>query len=291
MSVETTSYYPEGFFVNDLEQVQAKIGAIALDGAATLEARLDFDRTMTTNGAKDLTSWDILSGLLSPEAQVKDRELWNTYQPLELNHTLTRPQAETWWNETLQLYVDDRANIRHIETAARSVQLRPGTAEFFGTCRENGIHTTILSAGIHDVIDVVAARYGLDPDLILSTKLKSDPNNGRITGWDESTLIHILNKGEKGSPKLQTVRQQRPNTIVIGDALEDTRMADDHDEGAVLRIRVGDPHKIRPDHASEYMEESFLAGYDMVRLGDFHPINNLAAFIIGAADRVNEQAV
>jgi hypothetical protein len=98
-------------------------------------------------------------------------------------------------------------------------------------------------------------------------------------------MIHILNKGELGNPKLQEIRRQRPNTLVIGDALEDTSMADDHEEGVVLRIRVGDPHKIPASQVSEYLEESFMAGYDLVRLGDFHPINNLARFIIDASSR------
>jgi phosphoserine phosphatase len=286
MSAEITPYYPEDFFVHaeSFEIVQAKIGSIAADGAGLLEARLDFDRTMTTNGPKDLTSWDILGELLPPAGREEDKRLWNIYQPLELEHRLTRQQAEFWWDSTLQLYVDHRTNIGAIEAAARSVQLRAGTPDFFEICADNNIHTTILSAGIKNVIEVVADRYMIEPDLILSTNVQSD-EAGWITGWDPDSVIHILNKGEKGSPKLQAVRQERPNTLVIGDALEDTNMADDHADGTVLRIRVGDPHKIPHDKVSDYLEESFLAGYDMVRLGDFRPINKLAAFIIDAANR------
>jgi HAD superfamily phosphoserine phosphatase-like hydrolase len=286
MSLESSPYYPEDFFVreNDFQIVQAKIGVIAMGGADLLEARLDFDRTMTTNGPKDLTSWDVLSRLLPEEGQRKDNELWAKYQPLELDHKLTRPQAEKWWNGTLQLYADYGVDLASIEGASEDVLLRPGTPEFFNICKLHDIHTTVLSAGVKNVIDVVANRYGIDPTLVLSTELKEDPETQKIT-WDKDRVIHILNKGERGNPQLQEIRRDRPNTIVIGDALEDTSMAEDHEDGTVLRIRVGDPHKIPPHKVSEYLEESFLAGYDLVRLGDFHPINNLAAFIIDAANR------
>lgn len=286
MSVETTPYYPEDFFVREdnFEVVQQKIGAIAAGGAGLLEARLDFDRTMTTNGPKDLTSWDVLGRLLPDEAQEKDREMWEKYQPLELAHKLTRPQAEVWWNGTLQLYADYGVDLASIEGASEDVLLRPGTPDFFRICQEYGIHSTILSAGVKNVIDVVASRYQITPNLILSTELKEDEESGKVT-WDRNKVIHILNKGERGNPELEEIRRQRPNTIVIGDAIEDTNMADDHEEGNVLRIRVGDPHKIPASQVSEYLEESFMAGYDLVRLGDFHPINNLARFIIDAANR------
>ncbi len=285
MSIESNPYYPEGFFVSDLAEVQAKIGAIAAGGAGLLEARLDFDRTMTTNGSKDITSWDVLSELLPPDARAEDERLWHKYRPREINHTLTIEQAEKWWSESLQLHVDSSTNVHAIEDAARSITLRPGVHEFFQHSNGQGIYTTILSAGVKDVIDVVADRYKLRPSLVLSTKLEKNPVTGIVTDWDRASVIHLLNKGEKGSPLLSDVRRQRPNTIVIGDALEDTSMADDHDDGVVLRIRVGDPHKINPRKASEYMEESFLAGYDMVRLGDFYPINAMASWIIWAANR------
>lgn len=288
MSLEVTpSYYPEDFFVKDVNVVMTKIGSIALGGPEELEARVDFDRNMTTNGPKDLTSWAALSQLLPPEAQEEDRRLYEKYQPRELDGTLTFSDANTWWRENLQLYVENETNIQGINDAAESVILRPGTPEFFQLCRENGIHATILSAGVHNVIEVVAKRYGLAlrDDQIISTKLISDPRTGRIIDWERDSLIHILNKGEIGSPKLQGVRRQRPNTLVIGDAVEDVNMANDHAGGTVLRVRVGDPHKIPPQNATEYLEESFSAGYDMVRLGDFNPINRLTAFVIDAANQ------
>jgi phosphoserine phosphatase len=259
--------------------VQAKIGTIALAGPDLLEARLDFDRTMTTNGPKDVTSWDVLGDLLPPWAQNVDQKMYKYYQPRELAHTLTIPEAEEWWNNTLQLYVDSMVNIHRIEDAAGSISLRPATKDFFDTCRDGDIHTTILSAGIKEVIEVVNKHEGIQPNFVMSNSLESDPQTGIITGWDRDKVIHILNKGERGSPQLADIRQRRPNTIIIGDAIEDTSMADDHESGTVLRVRVGDPHKIHPSKIGEYMEESFMAGYDMVRLGDFRPIDKLARFV------------
>jgi HAD superfamily phosphoserine phosphatase-like hydrolase len=288
MSAEYHPYFPEGFFVRDRDTVQAKVGAIAFAGAKKLHIVADFDRTLTTNGPKDLTSWDILTNLLPPAAQAREERRYEYYRPLERNHTLTMRQARHWWSATLSEYAkagrptpenpnNPGINIAQIRDAAGTIALRPGVGELFELAKAADVHTTIMSAGIKDVIDVVADHHNINPDLVLSTELKTD-EAGKITGWKPETVIHLLNKGEKGSPQLAEIREQRPNAIIVGDAIEDTSMVSG-DEG-VLRIRLGDPHKIDPRNIGDYMEESFMAGYDMIRLGDFTPITEMASWII-----------
>jgi hypothetical protein len=117
----------------------------------------------------------------------------------------------------------------------------------------------------------------MHPTTILSTKLKL-AEDGRITGWDPESVVHILNKHEKGHPKLSVLRNERPFTVLVGDSLEDARMVkgDDH----VLRIRVGDRREGHEADWQEYLARSFAKGFDIVvEKESLQPVVRLAKWL------------
>lgn len=291
MSVETNSFYPEGLFVerSHLPVLQAKMGAIALQGIDSLEGVIDFDNNMTRNGKAHVSSWGALSELLPSEAQSEDQRMYDHYHPKELDHTLTTLEAESWWNGNFQLYVDSNISAKQVEQASKKVVLRQQVGEFFDLCGNSGIHTTIFSAGVEDVIRNVITRERIKTDLVVSNRFIIDEETGLITGWDKDNLIHTLNKNEHSSARFRQIRQRRPNTFLVGDSIEDTSMVDDDDRGKIIRVRVGDPHKIPSSKVNEFLEESFLAGFDAVRLGDFGPVKEMLGFIVDAAGVIHDK--
>ncbi len=289
MSVETISYYPEDLFVRDPATLREKMGAIALAGVDSLEGVIDFDNNMTKNGEVSTGSWDVLTEILPAAKQAQDAQMYAYYRPRERDHTLTTHEAETWWNRNFRLYADSKIHIEKVERASSKVVLRPGVKDFFDLCSENGVHTTIFSAGVEDVIENVIRRERVKADLIVSNRFIVDEKTGLITGWDKDNLIHTLNKKESSSQRFQEIREHRPNTFLVGDSIEDTSMVDDSDRGHVIRVRVGDPHKIPHGKVGEYLDESFMAGFDAVRLGDFRPVSSMMSAIIVAASVVHEE--
>jgi HAD superfamily phosphoserine phosphatase-like hydrolase len=284
--------YPEDlFFVRDREDFIYKVGAIAVDGTDQLSFLYDCDRTLTRNGDHDAlpTIWhamrDALSDVpaegeeLSPREQ--DDALGEHYQALEFLGQLDEDGARLWWNESLGLHVKYRTNVNNVNRLAQDrITLRAGVIDLFNLHQEHDIVDAILSAGITEPIEALLAKYNLHPSLIVATDLETDPD-GVITGWDQENMVHIHNKRERGDRRLAIVRQLRRNTILVGDSPEDAKMADDSDDGVVIRVRVSDLTEERSTSISpRYVADSFRAGYDAVIGNNLKPLVALSEFII-----------
>jgi len=108
----------------------------------------------------------------------------------------------------------------------------------FDLAEAHNIPTVILSAGVKDIIELWAKTYGINPSVILATDLIIGRGH-RVVGWDESTLVHTLNKKEKGHSELSKLRLNRPYSILLGDAESDAAMVEGKD--TVLRILMHNP--------------------------------------------------
>ena len=271
---------PIGFFVRDPQQTERKLRQFKAHSPNGISYVFDFDRTLTTSKhtGEDITSWYILHGVLPGIGQKEMNSLREKYQPLEIIGDLTEHDALTWWNAALDLYVQHPVYIQDIERAARRVQLRDGTTQLFKRCEAAGIPTIILSAGVSDVIGCILSARGISPTLTLSTKFVL-ADNGRILGWDRDTMVHILNKREQGNAEVSRIRQHRPCTILVGDSLQDTDMADGDDN--VLRIRVCDLKHTNATIRGAYLEHSFAAGFDLVLEEDLQPLVQLNDWLSG----------
>jgi HAD superfamily phosphoserine phosphatase-like hydrolase len=241
----------------------------------------DFDRTLTTTAhiGKDITVWHLLDSLLPDEEHKKHRRLSSQYQAMELAGELTEDHALAWWTLSFEMYIQQGMNISQIRKVLGELKIREGAIELFALCESAGIPRVILSAGIGDVIEVITEEHGMRATSILSTKLRF-AEDGRMIGWDPDSLVHILNKPEKGRSKLKSIQRERPFTVLFGDSVEDARMVKGSEN--VLRVRVGDWHWGDKSNWDEYVQSSFDNGFDIVvKQEDLKPLVDLTRWLIG----------
>jgi len=231
------------FQVKDKKKALQKLNKIISRGKDKLHLLIDFDRTLTVGRNKtgrDNTSWEILGNHLSKKAHSKQHALYDKYRPMELSGKMTREEAESWAHQVLQIFVEDNINLSKIEKDfEQKTDIRPYAKELLDLSGKLGIPTVILSAGIGEIINLWAKIFQVSPTLVLATRVITD-KNGEIIDWDKN-IIHHLNKKEKSHEELTKIKTQRPNTILIGDALEDADMSDGNEN--VLRIRIFNPRE------------------------------------------------
>lgn len=255
---------PDGLVCSDRVRLQEKINYILGGGLKDIHMLFDFDRTLTvrdTNTRDDITTWHILKEHLPREGQQVYQELFTKYRGKEIDGNMTNDHAAEWWGLILDLFVEHHLDLKAVEAdLLKRANIRPGTTELFEFCKEMGVPTIIMSAGIKDVINMWDAVYKLDPTLVIATALEID-DAGRIVGWHRDTLVHALNKDEADHPELAAIRSKRPKTVLVGDSMSDKNMA--NGEKDVLRIRILDS---RPDEVivSAQERERTFAEFDAI---------------------------
>ena len=294
MTERLHSYDAQDLFCDDQHQahLEQMVEKFAQDGASNLVGVFDFDRNMTTNGPKSLTSWDAASHLMTAEGRIKEEEMNRKYIALEERRVLddegkvvefTLEHALAWWEETLAIYKQQKVNFNEmISYAGDNISLRPGVSELFRLFEQHNVPTVIVSAGLKAIIEKVAEKSNINPDLIISTDVETD-DDGFITGWDSETVVHNHNKWLRSREEMAGVLALRKNVLLTGDSFEDPKMVEETTENglSVIRIRVGDPHKITPKRANEYFDGSFDAGYDAVSVSDMAPVLRMSKYILG----------
>lgn len=239
----------------------------------------DFDRTLTVsrpgiNG--DITTWHIFNEHLPPTGQDRYQKLFAHYRPLELNGTMDETHATVWWTEILNLFAEYKINLYEIEQDFLSkATIRPYAKELFDLCAARNIPTVILSAGIKDIIEIWALNYLIRPSVIHSTSLHMQPD-GTISGWDKESIVHVLNKKERGDSHddIADIRRRRPMTILVGDSLNDASMAEGDE--TVFRVLIHDP---RPNDSevdtSAFRERAFQKFDAILESGSLRPVGKL----------------
>lgn len=274
-----------GLHYKDAEAVTRTLVAFANAGAKELHIIADFDLTLTagTKAGQNLGTWDVMDVLMPPAGVERHREIYQSFRPIELEGKLTQKIAKEKWSETLDLICSYRLSIDEVEKAFLSVAtLRKGAKEVFEACKQNAVPSVILSAGIKDIIELIAAYYSIEPSIILSTKLKLDQDR-RISGWQKDTLVHMLNKKEVGHAELSELRKTRPKVILLGDVPDDVHMvAGDED---VIRVRVLDPREGEVVDLKHALQSSFAAGYDLVVERDLFPVARMITWVADSMTR------
>jgi 5'-nucleotidase len=280
----TTSYdnssILDHFTVGNPSELAQKLQRLNTGGSERIHYLFDFDRTLTTSShfGKDVTTWDLLDGLIPKEARAAYDPISKHYQNLEFEGKLSEADAFDWWACSFEFYIQHGMKLDAIHKTLGQLKIRKGAQELFALCEKNNIPTIILSAGIGDVIDILMQEHDMKPTAIISNKLHFAAD-GQLIGWDADSLTHVLNKYEKGHVKLSTMRSERPFTILVGDSVEDARMVRGTDD--VLRIRVGDrlPHE-KPKW-EQYLQTSFNAGFDLVaNQEDLLPLVELTGWLV-----------
>jgi len=260
------------FRVQDKNKALHKLNKIINEGKDKLHLLADFDRTLTTGKDKtgrDVTSWNILTKLLPPKAFTKQQRLYEKYRPLEASGKMSSEIATSWANQVLKIIVESEINFLRIEKGfSQKTSIRPHAKRILDICNALEIPTVILSAGIKDVIDLWLKTYQISPTLVLATKLITD-KNGKIINWNKN-IVHVKNKKEHGHEELTKIKKQRPNIILIGDAIEDADMAEGEEN--VLRIRVFNPREDEEFNQEDFVKNTFEKYDLMIENGTLEPV-------------------
>ena len=254
------------FLSKNKKDVIKKIKSFQKQGRGKIHIVLDFDKTLVRGKdekGRRITVWDAMEQFVPKEKQLESIEKYKKYRAFELKQKLSVTQAIKWWGWNLDLFKGLKTS--RIEEAACLLQTRPFVKEFFNICQEKNIPTIIISASIKNVIESWCQKEKIQPTLVLSTEFSL--SNGKIADWKKNTLIHSLNKREKGHREIKKIKTARPKTILIGDSLDDVPMAEGKDN--VIRIAIYDPkHGSDNNKLNELMEK-----FDLVFIGDsFRPI-------------------
>lgn len=173
--------------------------------------------------------------------------------------------AINWWEGSLHLFQVNNTNLNTVKKEFLSeASIRGYAKELFSFCLINQIPITILSAGIKEIIEVWCKKYNVRPTRIVATELQTE-ENGRIIGWQKDTLVHILNKKEKGAQQLSDIAVKRPLVVLIGDSPADGNMVEGEEN--VIRILINDRH-IAPQKKAPLFQEFDVT----VQNGNLQPI-------------------
>lgn len=274
MSEETINAVLKGFVVADSLSVSDKLSDFLKDGPEKLHLAADFDRTMTESKTIDnlnISTWELLSRYLSPEAKTKYQELYEIYRPKEALGEMTIEDAIIWWESTLVLYRDSRVGLDQIENEIiTNMPARADAQRLFKICVQKRIPTIIISAGLADIIDLWCQKMEIIPTVVVSTRLTFTAER-IISGWEKGSLVHVLNKKEQGHDEITKIRRTRPNTILIGDSVHDADMVEGKND--VIRILVNDPRNDDQDYRKDLIVPQ---GFDlMTKKSSLKPIADL----------------
>jgi len=254
------------FLIKNKKAVIEKITSFQRQGRDKIHIVLDFDRTLVrgkNQKGKNITVWDAMEQFVPRKKQLESLGKYKKYRAFQIKQKLSVTQAIEWWGWNLDLFKG--LKVSRIEEASRLLQTRPFVKEFFNICQEKNIPTVIISASIKNVIESWCRKEKIRPTLVLSTELFV--SNKKIIGWKKDTLIHSLNKRERGHREIKKIRATRPKTILIGDSLDDVSMV----EGKINVIRIAIYDSKHSNDNSELNE--FMKRFDLVFIGDnFRPI-------------------
>lgn len=268
----------KGFHYSNKDDVLKKLDRIFGDGKANLHLVLDFDRTLTTRKNKfgeDVTTWEILKQHLSDAGQKEYQKFFETYRPKEARGEMTQDDATVWWESIIRLYQSEGLNLSMIEKDVnKRMPIRRHAKTLLELCEKEKIPTIIVSAGLKDVIELWCSKFKLNPTVILSTKLIFS-KDGVIKGWYKKSLIHVLNKKEKGHKEITKIRTARPNTILIGDSMDDAGIVEGEEN--VLRILIYAPR--RDDDVSKF-NKAFKKFDLIIKSRSFLPVVQLVTHLV-----------
>ncbi|XP_044729982.1 7-methylguanosine phosphate-specific 5'-nucleotidase isoform X2 [Chrysoperla carnea] len=236
-------------FMKNSTEVEKKLLAFIQGGVNQLQIITDFDETITKQ--KPLSGKSVLTSVLHacpslPDSyKIQSKALYDKYHPYECDHKLDKTIKTNimlkWWEEESEILKNIFLPQQEFEDVAQNSydKLRDNTFEMLNYAKEHKIPVLIFSAGVGNSIIAILKvnRLMLKNITIVSNFLKY--KTGDIIDGFQNPLIHILNKNDyilKNSNHYQQVYEEKPNILLLGDAIGDAEMAADKPKQTVLRI-------------------------------------------------------
>lgn len=203
----------------------------------------DFDRTLTLGSSS--TSWSVLSksDKVPKDYVIERQKYYDYYRPIEIDTNLpfeTKNELmKEWWIKHINLFVKYKISEEIIKDAARNLRVmafRNGAEDFLKNMKERNIPVIIISAGIGNFIKefLIMNNCFYDNIHIVSNFIKFE--NGYAIGVEDN-ITHSLNKNEISMP--EEVKKEyigRNNIILLGDGLDDVKMASEEKRESALKI-------------------------------------------------------
>ncbi len=281
--------FPENVHIKNKDQLLLKFEKIRLDGSSNLQIISDFDRTLTyefINGVRASSSPAILrdNGYMGEDYVKKAHELFDKYYPYENDINLDLKEKSEkmweWWTIHMKLMVESGISKNIFDDIAfkNLVPMRGGFKEFFEIFSLKNIPLLIFSAGLGDIILSFLEKHNLvTPNVHLVSNFFKFGNDGKALDFDESMVIHSLNKNEfaiKNTSYYEVVKS-RKNVILLGDKPSDLGMKEgiEHEESITICFLN--------DKIDELLE-NYLDQFDVVITGDsdLSFVNNLICEIV-----------
>ena len=259
------------------------------DGPERLLVVSDWDRTLTRSTAEDGSDQSTCSviansGRLGAAFSRRYGELFDRYRTIELAPDLSERDKSShlrrWWSLQFDLLLEYKFSTRTIRRIVREhlPRLRDGARLFFETLRERRIPLIILSAGIREIIEARLAEEGVSTCnlAIVANTLAFDP--GGIAVAYRTPLLHSLNKHAQHVAFTPEFAGRR-NLLLLGDTLEDTRMAENISHTRLLSFAF-------PADSCHHQE--FQTAYDVVLAPEtsLAPVNAVLADICAASRNI-----
>ena len=205
---------------------------------------IDFDRTLTKENCED--SWDAVASkkIFGEELAKELNNLYKKYVPIEVNYKIPFEEKERymieWYQKCMETYYKFNLTKDKVEKSIKTsnIELRTGVIEFLIFAKEEKIPIIILSAGIGNTIEEVLKQNEcyFENIHIISNFIKFD-DEGYMLKY-EGNLIHSLNKNidEINQKEIIDVIKSKEYRVVIGDLIEDIKMAGDYPEEKLIKI-------------------------------------------------------
>ncbi len=198
----------------------------------------DFDGTITAEDS--LTSWSaVTKSSLCPEFYPElARNLFEYYHQLRHDETLSQDYRDgmtiEWYQKSIEIMLGYQFPEQAFMEGASNLQemkLRTGFKEYLDYLNCYHVPFVIMSAGIGNVIETFLKANNCYYDNIYIVSNYLQFKKGVMTGISDN-MIYPFNKNEMLIPEsIKAKLQNRNNVIIIGDQLDDSKMAslDNHE--------------------------------------------------------------
>ena len=209
---------------------------------------IDFDKTITSYESSD--SWDAVANpkYVGQDIRGDMDKLYKKYRPIEIDYTISKEeklkQMEIWYSECMNLYYKYDLKKEQIKNSiqASNIKFRKGAKDLLILAHDYNIPVIILSAGIGNSIEQFLKDSNClfnETMYIISNFIEFD-DNGKVTKFDNSKMIHTLNKTLNGHLPEEFIEKvkNKQYKILVGDLIEDIKMVNEKEEDTTLRIGI-----------------------------------------------------
>ena len=233
---------------------------------------IDFDKTITSYESIDSWAASANPNIIDNKLIKEMDELYKKYRPIEMDYNISKKEKlkamEIWYSECMNLYYKYNLTKEQMKKSIQSsdIKFRKGAKELLQQLNKENIPVVVLSAGIGNTIEQFLKDNNclFDTMYIISNFIEFD-KNGKVKKFDNSKMIHSLNKTAKGH--LPTVFEdkikKKEYKILIGDLIEDIKMVDEKEIDSTLKIGILNNEMENQENLKLYKEN-----FDIVVTGE-----------------------